>query len=482
MKLTRFPLFFLIFSVGLAACATPLETSPPRSNLRPGEFPVAPAFEKFYEVHGGVEVIGPAISPELDENGLRVQYFLNGRLEYHPANPAGLEVLLSPLGLTTLGASEPPVPPPPLDSKSRYFAATGHFLYAEFEPFFDRIGGIEFIGYPISEVRVESGRVIQYFERGAILRPESSSTWRNIRLAALGFIAYPAQPAQGLSGFMYATPPAPVSRQPFRPYLDLYIGGDIVGPPLTNPVPLRDGTMEQVYRNAILYSEPGAPGGVRLRPLGRQFHPALDPPVPPLNTPGSRYFPATGHNVTHVFGEAFRTFGGLTVFGNPLNEEHLEGNMLVQDFENARMEWRFGVPNEAAFQLTNYGEQALALPAPTPIPTVNANLLMTPRTRAEYPALDFGFAQTIYLRVVDSAGQPVAGAGSVLAVRPTRGGFITTMPPTDTDGRTQFTFGLPDTQPGDFVLYEIAITAPDRPPAYLEDSFITSSIPATTAP
>ncbi|HSM56714.1 MAG TPA: hypothetical protein VK879_11220 [Candidatus Sulfomarinibacteraceae bacterium] len=47
-------------------------------------FTVRDEFLDFYEIHYGEDVLGPPISPQLDEGGLRVQYFRNGRLEWHP--------------------------------------------------------------------------------------------------------------------------------------------------------------------------------------------------------------------------------------------------------------------------------------------------------------------------------------------------------------------------------------------------------------
>lgn len=55
-------------------------------------------FLSFYEQNQGDTVLGPPISPQLDEGELRVQYFRNGRLEWHPDAPRALRVRLGPLG------------------------------------------------------------------------------------------------------------------------------------------------------------------------------------------------------------------------------------------------------------------------------------------------------------------------------------------------------------------------------------------------
>lgn len=55
-------------------------------------------FLNFYEANSGELLLGAPISPQLDEGELRVQYFQNGRLEWHPEAPRELRVQLGVLG------------------------------------------------------------------------------------------------------------------------------------------------------------------------------------------------------------------------------------------------------------------------------------------------------------------------------------------------------------------------------------------------
>lgn len=55
-------------------------------------------FHQFYETYNGEQLLGPPISVELSEEGLRVQYFRNSRLEFHPELPEGQQVRLGYLG------------------------------------------------------------------------------------------------------------------------------------------------------------------------------------------------------------------------------------------------------------------------------------------------------------------------------------------------------------------------------------------------
>jgi hypothetical protein len=64
------------------------------------EFTVQDEFLRFYEDKAGDVLLGLPISPQLNVDGLRVQYFENGRLEWHPEAPANQRVQLGDLGQT----------------------------------------------------------------------------------------------------------------------------------------------------------------------------------------------------------------------------------------------------------------------------------------------------------------------------------------------------------------------------------------------
>lgn len=61
-------------------------------------FTVQDEFLAFYEANDGEAILGPPISPQLDEGELRVQYFERGRLEWHPSAPRNQRVQVGMLG------------------------------------------------------------------------------------------------------------------------------------------------------------------------------------------------------------------------------------------------------------------------------------------------------------------------------------------------------------------------------------------------
>lgn len=150
-------------------------------------------FLQFFDEHGGLEIFGPPISEELVEDGVRVQYFRNLRLELHPENPRPYRVQPGLLG-DLLGKSQPPIPsaliPLADNSDERYYPETGHTVKQGFLAFFDYYGGLDLFGYPISEMIVEAdGRVTQWFQKAQMeWRPAHAGG--QIRLAPLGETVY----------------------------------------------------------------------------------------------------------------------------------------------------------------------------------------------------------------------------------------------------------------------------------------------------
>lgn len=74
---------------------------------------LATGFKKYWDDNGNVSTFGLPISEELTENGITVQYFERGRLEYHPELAEGKRITLGRLGAELLEARGWIKPPPP---------------------------------------------------------------------------------------------------------------------------------------------------------------------------------------------------------------------------------------------------------------------------------------------------------------------------------------------------------------------------------
>ncbi len=125
---------------------------------------VSKGFLDYFEATGGLEVHGyPLTEPFTTADGVIVQYFQKSRIQYDP-NVPNPRISLGPLG-KELGYGTPPVSPPAFPSRRRvYYPQTGHTLSYAFLNYVKDHGGVEVFGYPITEMFIEEGRIVQYFE------------------------------------------------------------------------------------------------------------------------------------------------------------------------------------------------------------------------------------------------------------------------------------------------------------------------------
>lgn len=167
-------------------------------------------------------------------------------------------------------------------------------------------------------------------------------------------------------------------------------GVDVFGFPVSR-VFYQDGLHRQYFERAVFehHEQNPEPYNVLLLRLGahntleRAIHEEPFQKRGPDQVPaaGSRYFPETGHYVSHGFLAYWESHGGLQTFGYPLSEEFAEPSAYdgvlrqVQYFERARMEWH---PEHAGtsyeVELGHLGLEALdARPVPQLAVTTQAN-------------------------------------------------------------------------------------------------------------
>jgi hypothetical protein len=128
-------------------------------------------FLDYWRANGQVRIFGYPITEEVIENGRVVQYFERARFEYHP-ELAGTpwQVQLGRVGHEALAMRPelsgflPGFAADPLNG-SRYFPETQHTIVGDFRYHWEKRGGVDAFGFPITEQFEENGRLVQYFER-----------------------------------------------------------------------------------------------------------------------------------------------------------------------------------------------------------------------------------------------------------------------------------------------------------------------------
>jgi len=163
----------------LVACDSSTATPPPNGG---GE--IARWSREYYIAKGGALILGPAITSEFVEDGVRVQYFQNVRLGFHPQLPEGERVIPGSIGLNFRDNSTPCIRPQAVAPNAYYFGC--HSVRQEFLGFFNRQGGLQFFGYPISEMYISGNQFTQHFERASIVWDNSKPVEYQFGLADLG--------------------------------------------------------------------------------------------------------------------------------------------------------------------------------------------------------------------------------------------------------------------------------------------------------
>jgi hypothetical protein len=150
---------------------------------------VTPTFYPFYLARGGLERFGLPRTEEFVEDGQVVQYFQRARLEYRPEHRGTpYEVQISLMGEWLVGAGRAPrVEPFESSAEQRYFEETGHSVNYAFLRYWNTRGGLDSLGFPITEELQENGRPVQYFQRGRLeYRVEHAGTRDEVQVGASG--------------------------------------------------------------------------------------------------------------------------------------------------------------------------------------------------------------------------------------------------------------------------------------------------------
>ena len=173
-----------------------------------------------------------------------------------------------------------------VDTGERFFPETGHTVSANFLAYWQRFGGLELFGYPLTEELQEDGRAVQYFERARFeLHPGSWPERYDVLLGRLGYLLVETRIAMGEEPFqpVVAGSDENCTFHPgtehrlcfaFRDFWQSHGGLEIFGFPLSEEFSERnpdDGALYtvQYFERARFEWHPDAQGGTGLVLLGR---------------------------------------------------------------------------------------------------------------------------------------------------------------------------------------------------------------------
>lgn len=150
-------------------------------------YSVGGGFLNFFKKWGGVAMFGYPRGQEVTEGGRTVQYFQKARFEYFPefaGTPYEVQLGLLQLDLAK-NQSFDKVEPFDSTADRVYFPETGHSV-SSFLTFFQQHGGIDVLGYPISEEITRGNLKIQYFQRTRLEYHVSGSAQGSLDIGNVG--------------------------------------------------------------------------------------------------------------------------------------------------------------------------------------------------------------------------------------------------------------------------------------------------------
>lgn len=242
----------------------------------------------------------------------------------------------------------------------------------------------------------------------------------------------------------------------------------VFGYPITEQFTDNSGMLVQYFQRARFEMHPELPGGqrVKLTPLGNlTYQPAAQLVI--NNQFACRTFEETGYSVCFAFLDFFDENGGIAQFGFPISPFEFQNNMIVQYFQNARMEWRPWLGEGLRVGLADLGrlyfdelglDPALtraAEPLDSRIKTVLDLQVRAFALKAITPATD---TQSVYILVQDQNLQPVQNAQCAVTVVLPNGQSQTGLFTSNENGICVLAFQFRDQPNGKLVVINVNVT------------------------
>jgi hypothetical protein len=214
---------------------------------------------------GGIDILGPAISPLFESGNLKEQYVLAGLMVFDETATSNERFRLAPLGLEfSVSELGTPVPTQPGEQ-----IIDGRLVPAEFLNLYEKLGGARFVGRPLTEARLnpEKRRLEQYFENLGFYRLNQDPPGV-AHLLAYGAYACDkkcrsSSPQESVPGKRVVLP------EPFESKAQQF-GTKITGRQLVGPHRTKDGRQAVIFENLVIAVDRKQPGGVMLLPIVEQ--------------------------------------------------------------------------------------------------------------------------------------------------------------------------------------------------------------------
>ena len=268
--------------------------------------------------------------------------------------------------------------------------------------------------------------------------------WRLISLAFFVFIiqACAWKPDVMQQGEKRASP-YPVA-DVFRDfYLSLPNPEFVFGLPLSPLYRRSDDTWVQYFEKAVFVTD--ASGKVRLEPLGKRFRIPGEPYLTHAQRgPQCRAYP-TGYAVCYAFLDVYLKYRGEEIFGLPISGIETDGLQIFQDFENARLLFRFEAPDSII--VADLGRMALerdlaGMPPGSQVHSPREPKKLQLQAQVNPPIVSPGETLVVTLLALDRNMKPVEGVDITVELFAEEGRSLGVQHVGTTDAYGMVQFGL----------------------------------------
>jgi hypothetical protein len=239
----------------------------------------------------------------------------------------------------------------------------------------------------------------------------------------------------------------------------------LLGYPISQEFTSVDGKTVQYFQKARL--ELDVTQSVRLSPIGEALRKAQEAAgkLEVYNPMGCKLFSETGFSVCYDFLTFFEANGGVAHFGNPLTPFEYHDNLIVQYFQNGRLEWQPWKPEgqkvtvgdlgKAYFLLVNENPSALDVEDGGNLQKL---LTLRPRVFTLKPVTRSDDQQTLFIVAQDQVWKPVAGAEIAIKVTWPDGSLRTDRQVTNAFGVVRYELPVKNQPIGGIVLVDVVVS------------------------
>ncbi|MCS6908932.1 MAG: hypothetical protein RML93_13785 [Anaerolineales bacterium] len=459
-------LLSLLVFLFLAACADSSE----RETQPKGTYPLHPSLRSFYEQLGGRARLGPAISPPLERGEKIYQYTTAVLLEYDRQTG---QAQLAPLGYELGVRARPelnggPIPPAQVERVK---------IFPLFAKVYAEMGGESVVGFPLSEARYNErlGRYEQYFERAGFYLLEEDPSQTVYLLAYGAWKCRQSCPYPVAEDSRIDLPSLRV--EPIVAFVSRH-GVEFTGFALSEPYLTEDKLVEQIFENLVIVFNPEHPEQVGLRPLPQLLGIPADPLEPPQTLPEYIWVSVEreqGFLVPKRFWEYLQAHGGLELSGPPQTRAHeLSAGRQRQCFIKFCVEDQVDLYGIPVVRLSRLGEEyrKRKFKESGGAEKTWERPQITLRTWETQPLLASGQTQIIGVGVYSGA-QPLSSVVPELILSyPDGKEERITLPPTDSQGKTQIALPPVEAENGTLISYRVCVQDRQNRRFCVRDSFL----------